>query len=108
MPYRVEVSAQANRDLDRIYRTIEAATSDKAADWFNGLHIALRSLSEMPMRSPATRENPLLRHLPYGNKPHIYRAIYYVNEERGTVTILAIRHGARRAFKPRDIKPPNT
>jgi len=108
MPYRVEVSTQANRDLDRIYRYIRAATSDKAADWFNGLHVALRSLAEMPLRHPATHENPLLRHLLYGSKPHIYRAIYFVNEERGTVTILAIRHGARRAFKPKDIKLPNT
>ena len=64
MPYRVEVSVQANRDLDRIYRYIEAATSEKAAE--------------------VTRETPLLRHLLYGNKPHIYRAIYFVNQARGT------------------------
>ena len=91
-----------------IYRYIEAATSEKAADWFNGLHVALRSLSEMPLRTPVTRDPPLLRHLLYGNKPHIYRAIYFVNQARGTVTILAIRHGARRAFRPGDIKLPKS
>jgi plasmid stabilization system protein ParE len=100
MPYRVKVGAQAARDLDRIYRFIEAETSHQAAAWFNGLHAALGSLSEMPQRSPLAPEDPALRDLLYGNKPHIYRAIYLIDEESSTVVILTIRHGARDAFKP--------
>jgi plasmid stabilization system protein ParE len=100
MPFRVKLSAQAERDLDSIYRFIEAETSHQAAAWFNGLHTALGSLSEMPQRSPVAPEDPALRHLLYGTRPHIYRAIYLIDEESSTVVILTIRHGARDAFKP--------
>ena len=101
MTYRVKVGAQAKRDLDRIYRYIEAETSLHAAEWFNGLHVALESLSEMPDRSPVIREDLSLRHLLYGNKPHVYRAIYLIDEEGATVVVLTIRHGARSAFLPK-------
>jgi len=39
-----------------------------------------------------------LHHLLYGNKPHIYRVIYSVEDARKNVTILTIRHGARKAL----------
>lgn len=100
MPYRVKVSAQAARDLDRIYRFIEAETSHQAAAWFNGLHAVLASLSEMPQRSPVAPEDPTLRHLLYGNKPHIYRIIYAVDLSLQQVNIVHVRHHARDAFKP--------
>jgi toxin ParE1/3/4 len=100
MPYRVELTAQAKRDLDLIYRYIEAEESQLAATWFNRLHTALQSLAEMPERSPLIHEgrNPRhlnLRHLLYGDKPHVYRVIYRIRENYGTVTVLTIRHGAR-------------
>ena len=31
----------------------------------------------------------------YGKKPHVYRVIYQIDEQRQLVTVLAIRHGAR-------------
>jgi mRNA-degrading endonuclease RelE of RelBE toxin-antitoxin system len=53
----------------------------------------------MPNRCPATPENPRLRHLLYGRKPHVYRVIYRVLENEKRVNVLHIRHGARRKFK---------
>lgn len=103
MTYRVKLSAQAEKDLDRVYRYIEAETSLRAADWFNGLYDALGSLSEMPERSPMIREHPSLRHLLYGTRPHIYRVIYLIDEESASVVVLSIRHGARRSFEPQDL-----
>jgi toxin ParE1/3/4 len=100
MTYRVKLTAQAQQDLDRIYRYIEAETSHHAGDWFNSLYDALESLSEMPQRSPMIREDPSLRHLLYGTKPHIYRAIYLIDEESASVVVLSIRHGARSGFEP--------
>ena len=44
-----------------------------------------------------------LRHLLYGKKPHIYRVIYEVDEQRKTVWLLHIRHGARRKLKASDL-----
>jgi plasmid stabilization system protein ParE len=37
MPYLVSTSVQAERDIDDIFSFIKADTSDRAADWFNGL-----------------------------------------------------------------------
>jgi hypothetical protein len=50
-----------------------------------------------------TPENDKLRHLLYGNKPHIYRAIYRVAEKQRLVDVLHIRHGARGGFKGADV-----
>ncbi|SNS84616.1 mRNA-degrading endonuclease RelE, toxin component of the RelBE toxin-antitoxin system [Granulicella rosea] len=100
MGYRVEVSAQAKRDLSRIYLFIEAYESRTAAKWFNRLHEDLQSLANMPERAPLIREGQNLRHLLFGTKPHIYRVIFRIREDRGTVTILSIHHGARKPFKP--------
>jgi plasmid stabilization system protein ParE len=100
MPFRVKLSALAERDLDRIYRYIEAESSPQASVWFNGLHAALGSLSEMPERHPVISEDARLRHLLYGNKPHIYRIIYAVDLTGQQVNIVHVRHHARDAFKP--------
>jgi len=88
MPYRVEITARATGDLDRIFGAINAENSPASTRWFNGLHQSLRSLSEMPQRSPFIPESRSLRHLLYGNKPHIYRAIYFVDEQHSRVVII--------------------
>jgi plasmid stabilization system protein ParE len=98
MAYRVNLTARAIRDLDNIYQYVQAEHSRQAVIWFNDLQQALQSLSSLPHRSPAIPENASLRHLLYGDKPHIYRAIYSVDDTRKTVTILTIRHGARKAL----------
>jgi hypothetical protein len=46
-----------------------------------------------------TPESDKSRHLLYGNKPHIYRAIYRVLEKQKQVEVLHIRHSARMRFK---------
>ena len=40
------------------------------------------------------------RHLLYGNRAHVHRIIYGVDEREKAVTVLHIRHGARDAFAP--------
>jgi toxin ParE1/3/4 len=95
MAYRVNLTARAAQDLDNIYQYIQAEESAKAAAWFNGLQETVMSLSSLPFRAAVTPEDPTLRHLLYGNKPHIYRVIYSVDEKKHTVTVLTVRHGAR-------------
>jgi toxin ParE1/3/4 len=99
MPFRVKTSAHAERDLERIYCFIEGDTSDHAATWFKGLVDVIGTLVDMPQRFPVIREDPDSRHLLYGNKPHIYRIIYRIDESESIINILAVRHGARRAYK---------
>jgi plasmid stabilization system protein ParE len=98
MAYLVKISERAQRDLAHIYRFINAEESQAARDWYQGLRSAILSLEELPNRWPVTHENPGLRHILYGRKPHIYRVIYRVLERRKHVEILHIRHGARDRF----------
>ena len=50
--------------------------------------MAIQTLGEMPQRLPVIREDPETRHLLYGNKPHIYRVIYRIDESKRVVNIL--------------------
>ena len=94
--YRVDVTARAERDLAHIYRQIKAEHSDAALKWYVEFKQAILTLEEHPNRCPATPENDKLRHLLYGNKPHVYRVIYRVLERQRRVDVLHNRHGARR------------
>jgi toxin ParE1/3/4 len=46
-----------------------------------------------------TEYDPKLRYLLYGNKPHVYRILYRIDEKSRTVAIRHIRHGARTPIK---------
>ena len=99
MAYVVDITARAERDLASIYLQINAENSDAALKWYRGFKQAILSLEEQPNRCPVTPESDRFRHLLYGNRPHIYRAIYRVMERQKRVEVLHIRHGARRRFK---------
>jgi toxin ParE1/3/4 len=103
MAYLVNITLRGERDLARIYEWINANDSDVALEWYHGFKQAILSLEEQPNRCPVTAEDDKLRHLLYGNKPHIYRAIYRVLEKHKQVEVLHIRHGARRRFKGSDV-----
>ena len=104
MRYAVNVTNRAARDLERLFDTIKAGSSAAALKWYRGLTEAILSLERLPNRNPETSENAALRHLLYGHKPHIYRAIYRVSERSGQVDVLHIRHGARQRFKRSEIE----
>jgi len=103
MAYLVNITSRAARDLALLYKQINAESSDTSFKWYRGLRKAILSLEEFPNRCPPTPENGKLRHLLYGNKPHIYRTIYRVLEKQRQVDVLHIRHGARRRFKLSEI-----
>ena len=100
MAYRVDITERAERDLERLYFTIEADSSEQARVWFNGLERTVLSLDEHPARGAPIPEGGGLRHLLYGRKGRRYRVIYAIDEASSTVTVLHIRHGARDAFAP--------
>ena len=104
MAYLVNLTDRAERDLAALYLQINAADSAAALKWYRGFKEAILSLEELPSRCPVTPESDRLRHLLYGNKPHIYRAIFRVLEKQGQVEVLHIRHGARRGFTGSDIE----
>jgi toxin ParE1/3/4 len=103
MAYVVSLTDRAAHDLANLYGDIDAEHSDTALKWYLGITEAILRLEEQPNRCPVTPENNKLRHLLYGTKPHIYRAIYRVLEREKRVEVLHIRHGARRKFKRSDV-----
>jgi plasmid stabilization system protein ParE len=86
---------RAERDFARLYETIDAERSGAALEWYRGLREAILSLSEHPKRCPRAPEDSRLRHLLYGNQPHVYRVIYRIHEKQRRVDVLHIRHGKR-------------
>lgn len=107
MPYRVEIALRAVRDLETLYFEKNAAESHAAARWFNGLEKAVLGLALHPNRCPIILESRKLkrklRHLLYGSKPHVYRAIFEVDDRQQIVWVLTIRHGARQPVQASDI-----
>jgi len=104
MAYLVNLTVRAQRDLALLYLQINAEDSDAALQWYAGLKEAILNLEEQPSRCPVAPESDKFRHLLYGQKPHIYRAIYRVLEKQRRVEVLHIRHGARRRFKIADVE----
>jgi toxin ParE1/3/4 len=103
MVYLVNITSRAERDLARLYEEINAAHSDAALKWYRALKKAILSLAKQPNRCPLIRKRGKLRHLLYGHKAHIYRAIYRVLEKQERVEVLHIRHGARWKFRDSDL-----
>ena len=107
MAYRVELTDRARRDLSYLYARIDAAESSAAARWFNGFEEAVYALGHLPRRCPVAPEGRTakrpLRHLLYGNKPNVYRAIYEIDEVGKAVYILTIRHGAMDEARPNEL-----
>src|SRR5438046_9944273 len=99
MAYLVSITPRAERDLDDVYAKINAEHSDAARKWYQGLKEAILSLEEHPNRCAVTPESARLRHLLYGHKQHIYRAIYRVFEKAKPVAALLIRLGERQKIR---------
>ena len=103
MAYLVTITARAEREFASLYREIHAEESDAALKWYRGLKEAVLSLEELPNRCPVTPEKAQLRHLLYGNKPHVYRIIFRVVEKQKRVDVLHIRHSARDKWKAAEV-----
>lgn len=103
MEYQVDFTDRANRDLDLIYTKINAEHSVAALKWFRELKRSIDTLENLPNRCPITRKQNELRHLLFGNRPHVYRVIFRVVEEQKCVLILTIWHSARQKPQPFDL-----
>ena len=99
MAYEVRFARRPIHDLDSIYGAINAESSDAAEGWFRGLEAQVLSLETLPYRCAITPERETVRHLLYGNKPHVYRVLFTIDEEAKVVHVAQIRHGARHPLK---------
>jgi plasmid stabilization system protein ParE len=99
MTFRVEVSAQAERDAEAILDwLLSQHAGETGIRWFLAMEEAITSLSSLPERCPLALENARfpfeVRQLLYGRKPHVYRILFTI--EGDAVKILHIRHARRR------------
>lgn len=99
MAFLIKITTRAQRDLQLLFGRINAEQSTAALKWYRGLKEAILSLEQHPDRCPITPENPHLRHLLYGHRPHVYRVIFRIEKNRKRVEVLHIRHCARGRFK---------
>jgi toxin ParE1/3/4 len=103
MAYLVNITFRAERDLAGLYEDINAEHSHAALQWCQELKVAILSLEERPNRCAMTQKRDSLRHLLYGQEPHIYRVIYRVQQKQEVVQVLHVRHGARGKLKSSDL-----
>lgn len=99
MAYRVEITRNAEVELEELYLWVVARAPQQGAKWFNGLEQAVLSLDRHPKRCPVAPEgidpDQPVRVLSYGRKPHIYRVFFTVDDDAAIVRVVHVRRGAR-------------
>ncbi len=102
MAFRVETTLAAEQEADEALEwLLSQHAGDAGTRWFLALQDAIASLAEFPERCPLAPENAIfsfeVRHLFYGQTPHVYRILFTI--ENNTVYVLHIRHGRRQPLK---------
>lgn len=101
MIFKVQITAQAEAELNEAYEWIASQSLEQAVIWFNGLVEAADTLSTFPERCPLAPESTELdleiRQLLYGK----YRLMFIIRDD--TVYLLHVRHGARQHLRPEDM-----
>jgi plasmid stabilization system protein ParE len=100
MEYRVELSDEAEAELDAAYLFLLQKSPDAALRWYLGAQTAIRSLSNLPHRCPLADENAFypdqeVRRLVYGTGRSAYRILFVIFDDDAEVRIIRFRHGAR-------------
>jgi toxin ParE1/3/4 len=95
-PYRVNLTRMAAADLAEIHAYIEQDSPQNAANMIGRLLAAIDGLELLPHRFKVVRNTRLVgervRSMPV--RPYLVR--YHVDDSARVVTVLAVRHGARR------------
>ncbi len=105
MMYKVEMSSVAEAEADGAFINLSQVTSiEQARIWYDGLLLAVRSLSTMPRRCSLARESDNfsdeLRQLLYGRGRNCHRIIFSIVETDtiNFVRILHVRNAAQQTI----------
>lgn len=95
MRYQVLIQPSAKADITEINAWLmENVSTDYADKWLWGISESAASLSIFPERCAVSPEsdafNVTVRQLPYGKKPHTYRILFAVENDK--VFVLRVRH----------------
>ncbi len=104
--YQVIIQPEAEECIKKAYFWVSNYSPRQARQWLEGLHKAILSLEQMPLRCSLAFENNFfeeeIRQLIYGKGRKTYRILFAVTEK--TVQILFVRHFAQRPLLPEDDK----
>jgi len=95
MAYQISFTRRARRDYLQLYEAINAAQSLPAQMWLRRMEESIQLLAVTPRMGAVTHENETVRQIVYGNKPHLYRILYDIDETNDRVNVLSIWHGKR-------------
>lgn len=105
MEFRVEILPRAAKDLDDLYEWVAAVAPTQGPLWYNRLEQAIESLAYLPLRYPVEARlssvNSVVRFLPFGARPNVYRIYYRIIGER--VEVMDIRSARRTSPGARDL-----
>lgn len=100
MAYRVQVTEQADREIGEAFEFIAQDGVERAAAWLDRLQSRLDRLATHPNRCPLAPESGMfdleIRQALHGP----FRVLFVVRGK--TVTVLHVRHGARKALNEPD------
>ena len=104
MDYRIVVELRARRDVDEIVTFIAQDSPAAAYRWYEDIYDCFESLSSMPRRCRMAPEPELevlgIRQMVFGS----YRILFTVDDDGASVHIHHVRHGARKAAAPGDVR----
>ena len=105
MIYQIDLSSVAEAEADRAFINLSQVTSiEQAKIWYDGLLLAIRSLSTMPRRCSLARESDNfsgeIRQLLYGRERNCHRIIFSIVETDtiNFVRILHVRNAAQQTI----------
>lgn len=106
MSFRVVLAERAERDRDAAFAWYaENYSPEFASRWYDGIQLALASLSDEPRRCGIAHEDSKfpfeLRELLYGRRLHKHRLLFTIHED--LVVVLHIRHSSRRDLTVDDL-----
>lgn len=108
MTYRVQPTAQAEADIDRIFAWLSNRSPDGARRWYESFWGAAERLKTMPQSCVVAPESDEfdeeIRLLTFGTaRGRTYRALFVIRDD--LVQILCIRGPGERPVGPKDIEP---
>jgi toxin ParE1/3/4 len=106
MTYRVELTAQAEADIERIYAWLSEKSQDGARRWYESFWNSAERLKTFPVSCGLAPENDdfgdELRQMLFGTKKgRTYRALFVISGD--AVRVLSVRGPGERPLRPGDI-----
>jgi plasmid stabilization system protein ParE len=107
MSYRVEPTARAEADLERLYDSLAEMDPDVAVRWYDAFLRATERLRQNPFTCGLAFENDEfdeeLHHLLFGTRRgKTYRALFVVRDD--VVFILCVRAPGQKPVRPEDLQ----